>query len=362
MKSYIKRALLSAFYPAWRSTKRNFDGYSIVVPAPMDMPFLTYWSLRGLNQMDLSNCHEILVVPDGCGKDEGRSLMEAIKLSGVDRVRLLPVTNRNRAVISLFGDSGIAHWMTIVEAINHSETEWLFLHDADAFFTEKSLLEDNYAVCKASSMKCLGVTARWDPLFTSADMYLPGTWELFFSRDWARTWSPISHKAGNRYIDGASAFFDTMLYPMYRDYGCNGIGIRRNESFMHLSGTVVTYRRWLDYINQSVGDELYRLLFLCLLRELSPDIESECRLPKIVDLYNGLNDSNCRVHYRFPDAAINYQEFNKFIRAVLNLDLFSPYSARAAMLLKPFDDALLTDDSDKKKMFHGVRAHCLYLG
>ena len=361
MKAYIKRALLSLFYPAWSGRCHNKEGYTVVIPAPMDMPFLAYYALKALSKLDLSSCREILVVPDGCGTDNGRALSDVLKLINLDKARLLPLTKRNKLVISLFGDSGIAHWMTIVEAINNSETNSLFLHDADAFFTDEDFIENNYREFDNTNLNCLGVTSRWDPFMQSKNMQLPATWELFFSSAWARSWSPVSHKAGSRYTDTGKEFFDTMLYPMYRSYSVDRVQVRPSASFMHLAGTVVTYRRWLDHINRPVGDELFRLLFLSLLKELSPPIESDFRLPSVAVLSEGVFDSKKMVHYNFPGAANNYHEFRRFVDALLGLELFSDQLKKVDDLLHTFDDHFLKFKYETSEVMPRVRAHGLYL-
>ena len=45
------------------------DGYTIVLPSPMDMPFLLRYALEGLAHLNTENCRQILVVPDGCVDD-----------------------------------------------------------------------------------------------------------------------------------------------------------------------------------------------------------------------------------------------------------------------------------------------------
>jgi hypothetical protein len=363
IRAQMKRSLLSVAYPGWGSEKAKTDGYTVVVPAPMDMPFLTYFALRGLSQLDLTHCAEILVVPDGCGSDNGKALAEAVQLTAVDGVRLLPIRGRNRASISMFGHSGIAHWMTIVEAVREAKTDWIYLHDADAFFTDADLIESNHAHCKQHKLHTLGVTPRWDPYFQSLDIQIPGTWELMFSTEWAKSWSPVAHKAGPRATPTGPMFFDTMLYPQFKDHESGRIQVKPNDSFVHLSGTVVTYRRYLDHQPQKVGDELFRLLFLSLLQELAPSIASECRLPTVAELAQGLKGRDQQVHYQFPDAAHNYAEFRTFIERLMAAPLFSGAAQQIDALLRPFDAHFASLGGDQPRTdVAKMRAHGLWLG
>ena len=362
MRGKVKRLLLSLIHPNWGSRKAVRDGYTVVIPAPMDMPFLTYLSLEGLRTLDLTHCREILVVPDGCATDGGQALAEAIRASGVPGVKLLSVPRRNKLTLSLFGHSGIAHWMTIVEAIREAGTDLLYLHDSDAFFTQGNLVEANYLLCKDQGLASLGVTTRWDPSFKDLGIRIPGTWELMFSAAWATKWSPVDHKAGQHDTPVGPVFFDTMLYPQYRDYETGLIKVVESDAFVHLSGTVVTYRKFLDFSERCVGDELFRLLFLSLLNELSPRIDSEHRLPGVEELALGLLDSTRRVHYCFPDAVRNYREFRETIRKLVATSLFSPHDSKIAQLLAPFDQQLskreLVTETSRPKM----RSHGLWLG
>lgn len=337
------------------------EGYTVVIPAPMDMPFLTYLSLQGLHEVDLTHCREILVVPDGCASDGGKALAEAIQASHIPEARLLPVRRRNRATLSLFGHGGIAHWLTIVDAIREAGTDLLYLHDADAFFTQPGLIESNYQMCKTQGLMSLGVTPRWDPKFKDLGIEVPGTWELMFSSTWARKWTPVDHKAGQHDTLAGPVFFDTMLYPQYRDHGSGLIKVAGSDAFVHLSGTVVTYRKFLDFAGRNVGDELFRLLFLSLLNELSPRIASECKLPSVEELAMGLSDPARRVHYCFPDAAANYREFRETIRKLVATPLFAPHAQEVARLLGPFDEHLLSPAASPGLTTPKLRSHGLWL-
>ena len=156
-------------------------------------------------------------------------------------------------------------------------------------------------------------------------------------------------------------FFDTMLYPLYRDYESGLVKVVESDAFVHLSGTVVTYRKFLDFSGRCVGDELFRLLFLSLLNELSPHFASECRLPSVEELSLGLRDSARRVHYCFPEVAGNYLEFREAVRKLIETPLFSPYGQKMKHLLMPFDEILLSKKSAIEPTPPKMRSHGLWL-
>jgi hypothetical protein len=364
LRAEAKRVFLSLAYPYWRSNPSR-DGYSLAIAAPMDMPFLTYLALTGLRNVDLRNCEEVLVAPDGCGAADTSGLEEAIAAAGVKNARLLPVSLRQRFVIALFGqDPGLAHWTAIVESIDSARTEWIFLHDTDAFFLEASLVESSYEICRVRSLQTLGVTARIDPEFRRLDIRLPGTWELMFAAPWARRWSPVDHKSGLRNTPDGRISFDTMLYPQYRDYRGGKVQVLERDSFLHLSGTVTTYRAFADLRHRRVGDELFRLLFLSLLRDAAPRFCGECALPTVEQLIDGLDDAERPVHYCFPRAAANYSEFRAFMTRLIESRMFQVSSDFVAKKLAPFDSHFDTARATATPESHAprLREHCLWLG
>src|SRR5258706_7880526 len=221
-------------------------GYALGVRRPMDMPFLTYLALKGLRNVDLDHCDEVVVVPDACGTRNPAGLADAISAAGMRDVRLLPVSARQRAVIGALGqDPGLADWTMIAEAIDCTDSDWIFLHDTYAIFTEAGLVEANYALCRARECLALGVTARWDPDFVRLGVKLAGTWEMMFSTQWARRWRAVGHLHGLRKTQCGPGLFDSMLYPQFRDFSSGGIQVRESNSFLHLSGVGTTYRRFV---------------------------------------------------------------------------------------------------------------------
>jgi len=364
----LKRFVLGLVYPGWRRKTVADDGYTFIMPAPMDMPFLCYLALAGLRQVDLRDCREILVVADGWQGADTSSLAAAVAAAGVIAapVRLVPVPTRQRVALNVFKHhAGLAHWTQIVEAIDEAETDLIFLHDSDAFFTDGTLLQSSYEHCRAQGLQTLGVTARWDPAFTSIGMKLPGTWELMFSSRWARNWHPVDHKSGLRTTERGRINFDTMLYPQYCDYAGGRIGVRETDSFLHLSGTIVTYRAYREFHDRQVGDELFRLLFLSLLNEVCPSFPGDAGLPSVSELARGLDDPGRRVHYRFPGVAAKYREFRAFVAKLMDAPVFAVSRNAMATMIRPFDEhfaALGPDAPGTAQEYGKLRQHGLWLG
>ncbi len=180
MLSGLKTLMLATAFGRWHKMPRLAKGYTILLPSPMDMPFLLRFALEGLQYLDTSNCHQILVVPDGWGDDDGASLRAVIAEYKDPRLELVQLRWRDYAFIRRTKPPGgaITHWMMVVNGTHRVRCEHVFLHDADAFFLEEGGLERQYRECVARGMHSLGVTARWDPFFERLGYQIPGTWEV----------------------------------------------------------------------------------------------------------------------------------------------------------------------------------------
>lgn len=73
---------LVPFFGRWRRPYPTVDGYTILLPSPMDMPFLLQFALEELRHLNTSHCRQIIVIPDGCGTDRGAALREVVNSCG----------------------------------------------------------------------------------------------------------------------------------------------------------------------------------------------------------------------------------------------------------------------------------------
>src|SRR5947209_19224982 len=133
-----KWLVLAPFFGRWRRPCPSVDGYTILLPSPMDMPFLLRFALEGLRHLDTSHCRQIIVIPDGCGADRAAALRQVVDSCGDPRVELARLRAAAHFLVHGMRRSGgeIAnwtHWAMIIEGINRAKCEYIFLHDADAF-------------------------------------------------------------------------------------------------------------------------------------------------------------------------------------------------------------------------------------
>ena len=237
-----------------------------------------------------------------------------------------------------------AHWATIVEATNRAHANYLFLHDADAFFIDGDGLERQFAECHTRKMDALGVEARLDGFFEAAGYTIPGTWEMMFSVSWARTRPPIFLKGQWRDTPHGRHEFDTTLYPQYLDYPTGRIGVMTSPPrLVHFHGTITTYRSYRDRPGQPVVDELFRLLLLSILEDLVPDGQGEREriLPSPGELAQGLDSDHpsATVGYHTESAAREYPKFRKQIDDLCESPTFAgDRAARIREHLRAFDE------------------------
>jgi len=339
-----KWLVMVSLFGRWRRPRRSLDGYTILLPSPMDMPFLLRPALEGLRHLDTSNCRQIIVIPDGCGVDRAAALRQIVESCGDSRVELARLSATAHFVVHGLRRSGgqIAnwtHWAMIVEGINRAKCEYIFLHDADAFCLESDGLERQYQECRDRGMATLGVMARWDPFFRQIGYIIPATYELMFSARWARRHRPLDHKGRGRQTTHGLHVFDTMLYPQFQDYPSGKIGILDPPlRLVHFAGAITTYRMFCDRVGQPVIDEGYRLLFLALMEDLFPSPSGDRLLPATSMLAQGLDDPSAAVTYSTPRATREYPTFRAMIEDLCNSPIFQ--SLRAEQIrasIYPFD-------------------------
>lgn len=338
--------LVRALYARWRRPSAFEEGYSLLLPAPMDMPFLLRYALEALARMDLASCREVLVVPDGWGDDGGAGLRRAIAEAGGGLpvpLALAEPTGIDRFVNRLSGrtNGAATHWMQTVVGTTAARSAHAFLHDSDAFFVDGDALENHYRACVDRGMHTLGVTARWDPLFRDRGYDIPGTWELMFSTRWARGRGPYALRGGRRATPAGPGVFDSMLYPQYLDYESGKIGVLDPPPrIVHFNGTIVTYRNFRDRGGRPVVDELFRILLLAILEDLLPGDGARV-VPTVDTLARGLDDPAAPVVYTTEGARGHYGEFRALVDQLCEAPIFEGGRAgRIRALLRPFDEAI----------------------
>jgi hypothetical protein len=356
MKRYLKRLFLQAVAGwRWPRSRPLEEGYAILLPMPMDMPFLLRFALEGLQSIDTQNCKQILVIPDAWGTDGGRALRRVVAEFDDPRIAMAPPRLMDYALVRFVGNG--THWLAIVNGMAHVRCKYAFLHDADAFFAERDGLERQYRECRDRQMYSLGVTDRPDAIFTQVGYHhIAGTWELMFSVDWALGHGPCAHKGGRAEMPHAKGEFDTMLRPQFLDYPSGKIGVMESPpEFVHFFAVIIAYRAYRERLRKPTGqpivDQRLALVLLALLEELIPDQSGLRSLPMVEELARGLTDPTAPVTYATVEAAHEYPIFRARIEALIRSPVFrGPRADLIRDRLRPFDEYY-----QKRKAEEGLR-------
>jgi hypothetical protein len=367
----MKGLVLRAIFSRWPHPRLLEDGYTILLPSPMDMPFLLRYALEGLAGVDTSHCRQILVVPDGWGDDRGEALRQVIRAFDDPRIELVGLTALDYLVVRLMGKTGSApHWLAIVNGTARARCEYISLHDSDAFFVEFGALERQYRECRDRGLYTLGVTPRWDPFFEQMGYTIPGTWEMMYSTRWARSRTPLALKGRSWPTPHGAYVFDTMLYPQFLDHPSGKVGIMTPPPrLVHFNGTIVTFRTYTDRGGEPVVDELFRILLLAILEDLLPAPNGVRVAPPVAALARGLDDPDAPVTYRSAGSDREYPTFRGMIADLCEAPIFRGARAdRIRALIRPFDDffasrtaeaAVLESDDPPGEQTPRLRAHGL---
>lgn len=332
-KGFVQRSL----YGRWKPSLSLADGYCVLMPMPMDMPFLLRLALEGMKTVDTTNCRQIVVIGDGWADDGGAALREVVSESTDKRVELTIFSRLNTAVARRIS---CPHPLTVIQGVNVARCRHAFLHDADAFFIQPDCIERIYEYSRRNDVNAVGVTARWDPFFHDIGYTIPGTWQMMFSVPWLRTHPPYRIIGRAEQTPHGPNVFDTLLYPEYLDYGTGKVGVMPDPAtYAHFNGTIVTYRAWRRARGTLVVDELFRLLLLGVLESVVPSHRGCRLLPTPEALAKGLTDAAQPVRYDTLDSARNYPEFRGQVREMCLSPLFAGDRSRLVdKLLAPFDE------------------------
>jgi hypothetical protein len=373
MRLTPKRILQTALFGRWRRPQPLVAGYTILLPMPMDMPFLLRFALEGLRHLNSENCSQILVIPDGWGDDGGKAFREVVAACDDPRVELVELRPGIRFYIQKIqmrknrqSAANWSHWAMIVEGTTSARSEYAFLHDADAFFIDADALERQYRECRDRAMETLGVQVRTDAFFQRIGYAIPGTWEMMYSVRWARRRNPLTLKGNWQSSAHGVHEFDTMLFPQYLDYPTGKIGAMAiPPRLVHFHGAVTTYRVLKDHAKRPLIDMMFRLLLLSILEDLLPAPDGRRILPSPGELARGLTDSSAPITYNSETATREYPIFRKQIDELCESPTFAgPRADRIRELLQSFDEHYAGRDAEVAALAsveppEAPRRHCL---
>jgi hypothetical protein len=344
MKKFKQLILRYIYGRRWPSSRRLEEGYAILLPTPMDLPFLLRFALEGLRQINTANCKQIVVVPDAWGTDGGEALRRVVAEFDDPRIAIAAPRPIDYRIVRLLNNSANTHWLACVNGTAHTRCEYAFLHDADAFFVDPDGPERQYRECRDRDMYSLGVTARNDAFFTQIGYEnIAATWELMYSVAWALRHGSFAFKGGMRMTPRGDCEFDSMLLPQFLDYPSGKIGVMESPpEIIHFFGVIGAFRLYEERRRKPTGrpivDQRLRLLLVALLEDIFPDPSGHRAMPTVEELSRGLTDSTAPVMYTSVEAAHEYSSFRERIEALCHVPAFQgPRADQLRKQLKPFD-------------------------
>jgi hypothetical protein len=141
-----KNLVLEFLFGRWRSAGTLADGYSVLLPTPMDMPFVLWFALEALRAMDTRHCNQFVIVPDGWGPDGGHAIERVVRSFEDPRILLSRMPRMVRFFVHKVqkvrshGTAGL-HWAMVVEGSNCANSKYAFMQDDDAFFIDSERME-----------------------------------------------------------------------------------------------------------------------------------------------------------------------------------------------------------------------------
>ena len=337
----MKAAFWKLLFGRWPRSANGPErpGYSVLLPVPADLPFLTTLGLEVCARQNPEHRNEILVIPDNKVDEAfGSNLLLARRAQPQLPVRLVTLGPVARA-ITRRGNGHLNHFLQIIHGVSAARSEHVLLHDADAFLYDTEFLLRLYERCR-TGYHAYGVHPVWDDWYRdNGYAHVVATWELMMERSWAKSFRPYEHRGRSARIGAVRHVFDTMLLPQCRTPAEKIGRLDAPSGFVHFNYVICTYRSFLR-ASDGMEDDRFRLLLIRLLNDAlaEPGVPDICRVPEYPALCKGLEDRSAMVRYVEPSTAANYAEFRERIGELLAERLLPEAgAARMRERLEPFD-------------------------
>jgi len=322
-----KKIFWKIFYSRWRRLSiKRIPGYTILLPAPADLPVFIKIALQTFSLQNHDHLIEVLIIPDKISRsffdfvetsksDWHHCPIRIIKMSPLDRLIVLIVQWLNRPIYR--------HWIQLIRGAEAVKSTHAVAHDADLFITEKDFLERHYETCLERRLACLGVEEVWNKSFKEKGFgHLVATWEMIFEVEWFQSFMLLEHRCQKGIISGKSFDFDTTLLPQCLTPAEKISRHKEVRGFIHFNYVIITYRKF----KKSKGpyeDGGFCLLLLRLLVDMYDDGSGWIyEVPTIDELKKGLRDHNQRVTYLADSTRKNYPLFRSKLQKLIDSEIF----------------------------------------
>jgi hypothetical protein len=238
----LRNNLIKIVYKKWhKKITTLLDGYTILLPTPHDLPIFLKLALEIIKKQDLTHMREILIIPDWPSKKFSRYYETLAAKHPTLPLRLINLTTADQLAWILTKSITTRHFTQLIRGIDETTTKYAILHDSDLFLPPGNFLETQYKTCSERNLSVYGVEPRLSMIREDRNTFV-ATWEMTFSIQWAKSFSPAMHKGQISIIKGRRQEFDTTLLPQYLtdsnliDYNAN------NHIFYHFRYVIATYR------------------------------------------------------------------------------------------------------------------------
>jgi hypothetical protein len=324
-------------YSRWeKSVNIPIPGYTILLPVPGDLPVFLKIALETCSTQKTDGLVETIVLPDRVVPGFAELLQEWQTKYFLSEILLINPKPLEQLISRYRNNPHNNHWLQLIRGINATRSTYALLHDADLFITEDVFMKTHYQNCTERNLACLGVSPVWDTWYKEQGLnHLTATWEMMFSLDWARSFSPWEHRGHDGEIAGQIHTFDTTLYTQCQTAPERISYDEKEWGFIHFNYVICTYR-WFQKSKGSFEDECFRILLIRSLINAFDKSGWKYDVPELDQLVKGITDkSNC-VTYTQQKTRGNYAEFRSKLQTLIDSQLLN--EERVTILIESVSD------------------------
>jgi hypothetical protein len=319
----MKKILWKLLYRDWEDKSESLvPGYTVLLPVPGDMPFLSTLALKACRAQKDINMHELFLIPDHIPA-KLKSFYEQIVLEEADVPSRLVRMSTLDYIASKYCGNSQRHWLQLFNGTKLARTTSLLFHDSDLFPENNTFFANHYRKATNNEFDVYGVSEVWDSWYReNGYSHVTATWEAMVSKKWLNSFPPYQHRGQNAAVGGMRHEFDTILLTQCLT-SPKRIGFCPEEvDFIHFNYVVSTYRNYQKTTGNYL-DTSYKLLLIRLLIDLFDESDWSYDIPSFVELSQNLGNSSGNVIYPGRDDGNGYFEFRHKLQKFICLDLLN---------------------------------------
>lgn len=342
----VKSAIIRFGFSEWRNRKRKtFNGYTLLVPVPGDLPVFTQIALNIIGQQNSKSLNEILVIPDFPSNEFREVFFGILKKTQHANISRLVEMNRFQQLIGrLSGSGNLFHFLQLINGIENSSSSYLIFHDADLFLPPGDFLFKRFELCSSKNLSVLGMDPR-KKRYTEGCQHFVATWEMVACYEWIYRFKPYQLRGMQQLnVNGKNITFDTTHLMQFLSDRKEIQHEKISSDFVHFNYVITTYRRFLK-APKPYEDRWFKLLLIRLLVDSFESIGWKYQeLPTLNEFEAALNGEKfeSKLSCYSSESKAYYPIFRGNIDRLLNLGCFEKKTiVRMNDKIKPFDRYLI---------------------